>query len=233
MRITRFYIYALVDPVSSETRYIGKSAIGLSRLTNTLNKYSLKLKSPKNEWILLLLSKNTLPLFKVIEVCDFKDLDEKEKLWIKKYGLENLLNVAHGGDGGNTGKTKNIRKKVISKNLETGEITHYKYVWETEKDGFSPTKVSAVCLGKRKTHKGHIFSHKIDNLNKKIDIPKPIFNTKKPVLAVNKKTGIKSRFDSIKKAAEYTELCVTTVSNCLRNKTKCKTYDFKYIKEKQ
>lgn len=39
---------------------------------------------------------------------------------------------------------------------------------ETEIDGFLPTKVVAVCKGKRHTHKGHYFYYENDKFSKSI-----------------------------------------------------------------
>jgi hypothetical protein len=225
MSIPRFFIYALLDPDTYETRYIGQSAQGISRLNFTMNKSSLKIDSPKTKWIHSLLEKNKIPLFKIIDVCEFQELNQKEVFWISKH--DKLLNVAKGGIGGDTGKSFRNWKPVISKNIENGKTKEYRYVWEVLKDGFSPTKVSAVCLGKRKSHKGHYFAHNINEFDV-IDFKKPVFKTKKAVLCKSTQTGEVMSFDSIKEAAKYTGLCVTTISNSVRGKSKCRQYNFEY-----
>jgi group I intron endonuclease len=50
-------------------------------------------------------------------------------------------------------------RKVIAKNIETQEIKEYAYVTQTKIDGFNPSLVCAVIKGKRKSHKGYIFSY--------------------------------------------------------------------------
>ncbi len=225
MSLPRFFIYGLLDPDTYEIKYIGQSAQGISRFNFTMNKSSLNIVSPKTKWIHGLLEKNKIPLFKIIEICEFHELNQKEIYWISKY--ENLLNVALGGVGGNTGKANLRWKPVMAKNLDSGNIKEYQYVWEVEKDGFSPTKVSAVCLGKRKSHKGHSFIHKGENF-KENEIPVPFYCTKKLIRRTDIETGIIQEFDSITTAAKKSGVCIATVTNACRGKTKCRKYHFEY-----
>lgn len=226
MPISKFFIYALLDPDTYEIKYIGQSAQGISRFNFTMCKSALNIDSPKTIWVNNLLDKNKIPLFKIIEVCEYHELNQKEIEWISKYS--NLLNVACGGIGGNTRKSHLKWKPVLSKNLETNEIKEYKCVHEVTKDGFSPTKVSAVCLGKRKSHKGHLFIH-INESFKEKNISKPIFNTKKSVKRTDLKNSNIEIFDSIKLAAYDSNVSVSTVSNCCRGKSKCRNYNFEYM----
>ncbi len=227
MSLPRFFIYALLDPDTYEIKYVGQSAQGISRFNFTMNKISLMIDSPKTKWILELLNKNKIPLFKIVEVCEFQELNQKEVFWISKY--RNLLNIASGGVGGNTGKAHQKWKPVVAKNLQTGHITEYEYVWQVEKDGFYPTKVSAVCLGKRKSHKGHYFVHKGDSFNEK-EMNNPFYDTKKSVKRIEIKTGEIKIFDSINLASKNSNVCIATVSNSCRGKSKSRKYNFEYLK---
>lgn len=46
-------------------------------------------------------------------------------------------------------------KKILGTNITTGEKIYYDTKAATSKDGFSPAKVGACCLGRRKSHKGY------------------------------------------------------------------------------
>jgi len=46
------------------------------------------------------------------------------------------------------------RKPVVGTNIETGEKIYFEYMTLARKDGFQDSKISSVCRGDRKTHKG-------------------------------------------------------------------------------
>lgn len=88
-------IYALIDPVSKETRYIGQSS-------DVKNRYRQHLKdfygdTPKERWIMKLNNLGLSPEMILIE--ETQDLDVREEYWIRNIREEgnNLLNIADGG----------------------------------------------------------------------------------------------------------------------------------------
>jgi len=94
------YIYKLVDPVTLECRYIGKSIIPKERYTRHL--YEAKKLSRKNYlycWINSLLKKDLKPNIEIIDLVD--DWIFWEKFYIsyyKKLGCK-LTNLCDGGQG--------------------------------------------------------------------------------------------------------------------------------------
>lgn len=228
MPIPRFFVYGLLDPDTYDIKYIGQSSQGLRRLNRSLEKSSLKASLPKNEWIRTLISSGKIPLFKILEVCESRELDQRERFWIDRCDPSFLLNVAKGGSGGNTGRACKKWKPVLAKNMENGEIIKYDYVWQVEKDGFSPSKVSSVCLGKRKSHKGHFFKHLDKNFPDDLRFNRSINNSKKSVVCKNNKDGKEYRFESIIEASKSFGISAATISNSLRGKSSCRNYHFKY-----
>lgn len=67
-----------------------------------------------------------------------------------------------GEKGNNYGKPTN-RKKVYQFDLENNLIKEYDFVMDVKNYGFDFKKVSAVALGKQKTHKNYIWSYTINN----------------------------------------------------------------------
>lgn len=226
MQLPKFFIYGLLDPDSYELKYIGQSKQGIRRYNILLSKHSVERAFPKDVWIKSLIKNGKLPLFKILEVCDFDQVDQKEIYWINKH-KETVLNIALGGVGGNTGKSKKLWKPVISKNMITGEIKRYNHIHDTELCGFSATKVCAVCQGKRKSHLGHYFYYENDK-NNHDNFKKPIFHSKKPIICTELSTGKITRLDSIREAALFSKKCVTTVSNAVRGKTNPRGFKFEY-----
>jgi|694.fasta_scaffold00011_164 group I intron endonuclease len=66
-----------------------------------------------------------------------------------------------GKNGNNYGKPTN-RKKVYKFDLNNNLIKEYDFLSEVTKDGFNFKKVSAVALGKGKTHKNYKWSYNIN-----------------------------------------------------------------------
>lgn len=100
------YIYCLIDPRTSQKRYIGKSKDVASRVKKHLLPYYLKADTYKNRWLRQLKSNGLLPLVQILsEVSsEFDNINDVEKLWIKIFRKagHKLTNTTDGGDGGRT-----------------------------------------------------------------------------------------------------------------------------------
>lgn len=95
-------IYALVDPITRETRYVGKTDRPLTtRLRGHIDCARRTTRPPVRAWIRGLLNKGLRPEILVIEYVDDRDWREVEKSKIAQFqanGLS-LLNSTAGGDG--------------------------------------------------------------------------------------------------------------------------------------
>lgn len=87
-------IYALCCPDTKEVKYVGQSKNIRARIKSHIRGDGTK--SPKTEWIKGLSSAGSSPLVKILE--ETSDLNVAEKRHIKREGIENLLNVHHGGE---------------------------------------------------------------------------------------------------------------------------------------
>ena len=218
----KYMIYALVDPTTKNVRYIGKSCKGLHRPKEHLFPYQNKVKTHKNCWIRGLLRKGVKPEIVIIEECDRESLDEREIFWISHYNKlgHDLTNMTKGGTGGNTGGAYKKHKPVTAIEISTGKKRLYKYIWETEIDGFKATKVVAVCKKRRASHMGYYFHYSDE------EFYIPVKKTMKPILCKCKKTGKEMLFSSISEAAKSTGYCITSISNIIRGKQRCRRHDF-------
>lgn len=112
------YIYCLVDPVTFERRYIGKTKNIKERYRKHLLPYCLKSNTYKNRWLRKLLTKGLKPLVMILsEVAEWEDVNEIEKFWIRifKNAGHRLTNGTFGGDGGATMTGKKMSKEAIAK----------------------------------------------------------------------------------------------------------------------
>lgn len=97
---SKLIIYALLDPVTAEIRYIGKSCSGLARIRQHFNPSQLASKSKKSNWLKSLLNKTLYPQIKILDIAEDKvTLSNLEKSYIKQYKTDKLLNMTDGGDG--------------------------------------------------------------------------------------------------------------------------------------
>ncbi|KKN13494.1 hypothetical protein LCGC14_1005880 [marine sediment metagenome] len=158
---SKYIVYALRDPINNEVRYIGKSCSGLERPRAHTEPHRLKLKSKKNSWIKNLLNRGLKPKITILAQCmSEKSIEYWERNFISSFKRRGkLTNMTEGGTGGNTGGSWKKWKPVISTNIKSGEKKYYLFVQATRFDSFLPTKVSAVCQGKRHTHKKHKFKY--------------------------------------------------------------------------
>lgn len=101
MKIVR--IYVLIDPVTSEKRYVGKTIDQLSDRLKVHLFQSKNSKKPtyKEAWIKGLLLNNKKPLVELLEECNESNWAERERHWIafaKETGWP-ITNLSDGGDG--------------------------------------------------------------------------------------------------------------------------------------
>jgi hypothetical protein len=94
------YIYALVDPLTLETRYIGKSIRPKERLMNHCNEQA---DSWRNRWLKQLRACGLKPRLRILERIDSREQNwqDVERAWIA-YGRSEgwpLTNCTDGGDG--------------------------------------------------------------------------------------------------------------------------------------
>jgi hypothetical protein len=111
-------IYALTDPNTGETRYIGKANNAQVRFAGHLRE--TRRKTPVYCWIRSLRVKGQIPGLKIIAVCDQSDWQTVEKRAIAYARSTNakLLNVADGGDEPYCAKevrAENGRKSALSR----------------------------------------------------------------------------------------------------------------------
>lgn len=125
-------IYALLDPVTLEIRYIGKTKQKPhQRLCGHLKD---KTKCHRTRWISGLTAK---PVVQVIEQCQEDDWVSRERFWIKHYrdaGV-NLTNETSGGDGP-AQYDDHIRKKISAAN-------------KGKKRPCTPERAAAISAGKK------------------------------------------------------------------------------------
>lgn len=95
------YIYGLLDPITREIRYVGKTVNLKRRIKEHLSPSETKSKSHKNEWIKSLARNGLKPAFRILQEVSIDDWQEAEKFHIKKAKSRGhrLTNTTEGGEG--------------------------------------------------------------------------------------------------------------------------------------
>jgi group I intron endonuclease len=134
------YIYKLIDPISNDVRYVGKTN-NLNRRLSAHIKRSTTNKYHSARWINSLIDKGFKPLISIIEECTEKNWEEREIYWIsyyrEKYDLTNILDG--GGNSatyGRLGKPWSDEQRIKFRNARIGvPINHTKEGKEKRADG--------------------------------------------------------------------------------------------------
>lgn len=116
--MSKYLIYALCDPRTDETRYIGQSSSGLNRPKDHMKPSHLKSgNTHKINWINEVLRAGFVPYIKTVEeLLDPEDLDKAEIFWIYQFRAlgERLTNRNNGGNGNRGYKPTEETKQKLS-----------------------------------------------------------------------------------------------------------------------
>jgi hypothetical protein len=127
------FIYELIDPITFETRYIGKTKQLNKRLNGHLWRAKNKLSFVyKENWIRSLLNRNLKPIINIIDEVDKNEANFWEIFYISLYRSWNckLTNTTKGGDGGNGNKQS---EETIKKRINTRRNNGKPWVSEEQK----------------------------------------------------------------------------------------------------
>lgn len=187
------FIYALVDPLDNQIRYVGQSVDPTKRLLHHVLPSGLKEKNYKANWMKQLSVLGLQPKLIILEKTLDAFANDRERFFIRIYGSFGfkLTNMTQGGqDGGST------LIPVVRIDPKTGEEKKYDSVKDTEKDGFKATCVTRVCKGKHVHHGGYRWQYigqQKNTKNSKIKHPRKILRS---VTGINLLTKEKVIFSS-------------------------------------
>ena len=167
--------------------------------------------------------------FEIIEQCDSKLLNQKEKEWIKYYdSYYNGYNATLGGDESHI----HLGDPIEVYNLQGQYITTYPNITEAAKViGVSRNTIYGIVFGNRLSTKG--FQFKLVNDNNTI---KPYTNKqggKKSVVQKDDNANVIQVFESATEAARQLHLDASTITKCCKGKLKhTGGYQWSYLEDK-
>ena len=240
------YIYKLVDPRTSEVRYVGKTTNLKYRLTNHISEAKKRYKrdgkyireTEKMQWIKSLLKLQLKPILKIVaKVLDIHG-EYWEEFYIKKYKYELNQNILNWDDKGKgtagcfkpmVEKSILSRKRVIQYDHTGKKLNIFISLQEAEKaTGIPHGNISRVCNGIYKQQRGFIFKYAEDKRKvKAVEIPIPLH---KKVIATSQDGAIRE-FESIMQASRETGVdssYISRICNGIYNKSSHKNIHFKF-----
>lgn len=211
-------IYALVEPITLEIKYIGKTKQELSKRLYAHIHESKSSNTKKNKWIKSLINKNLKPKIEEIDFVPESEWEFWEMYWIsqfKAWGFE-LKNTDEGGKGQssefmkkNNPMFKKENREKISKSLQGNTFAKgFKHTEETKK--------------KVKNNHARFWKNKKRN-QRTID---KISQTKShPIYQFNLEGKFIKKFNSVKEAIIETKSDRATIYRCLNKQVKkCKGF---------
>lgn len=225
------YIYGLIDPITSELRYIGKSFDPKKRLVQHLEPGQLKQKTHKSRWLNKLNKKGLVPELIILESnLSVEYANEAEQFFIEYFKSigSRLTNGRPGGDGGAYFDPKR-RKKIID--LETGVIysSAEQVARQFDLDVFH---LRVATRGERTVSiKGKYFAYWKESNSKEwvyseLKRRKIKSNKLKPIQIIE--TG--QKFKSVKSIAEFLKVKPRQISRVLSGeRTKIRGYSLKIL----
>ena len=114
------FIYALLDPITLEIRYIGKADDPKFRLGRHLRENSGG--THKVRWIKKLKSLDLIPELMVIERVSKVCWQERERFWVNHFRGPRLTNSIDGGIGGNNPSEETRRLMSLNSRMKDAEV---------------------------------------------------------------------------------------------------------------
>lgn len=154
---SRIYIYALIDPRTSEPRYIGKTNNPQKRFAHHLNPRKEDM-SYRANWIRSLQRLGLQPTVMILEETDESQWPARERWWVA-YGIKEGWRLTNGDSGGSGGK------KPTPETVEKLRVSHSGYKHTPEAKG----KLSLAMRGRKASEatkeklrkREHTWGHKI------------------------------------------------------------------------
>lgn len=212
--MNKYLIYGLIDPITNELRYVGKSSDGLRRPKEHWRARDLhRLQDHCHRWVRSVFQKTKgPPEIIIIEETTKEELSNAEVFYIAYYKSlgADLTNLTAGGEGGGRPCKKIIRNDgVIFQSLREA----------AKSVNSSPGQ---VCFAIRKNYrvKGYEFKYLTQGHNMVWDCHKF------PKHAVRVKRSDGKIFNSIKEAARDLGVKPSMICNAIRFNRKTRGYNF-------
>ena len=141
------FIYKLIDPITEEIRYIGKT----NNPKNRLNSHIYRAKTSDSVqhvlfWIKSLINKGFKPQMEVIETCCQETWSDREIYWIAKHkemGCR-LCNHQKGGGSCLTPLQVSKKKKSMSDLFSKYDVPTKRDIWSKIQEGWSLKDIQKV-----------------------------------------------------------------------------------------
>ena len=146
-----YFIYALLDPITKQIRYIGKTDNLRERFYTHCHSFD---KTHKSNWIKKLISETgQLPLLRILERVEENEWAEREKYWIARAKAEgySLTNLTIGGESVMDGRRHTSESRL---KMRLAATRHFPNKLGAKLSPESCRRISVAKLGKPSSLKG-------------------------------------------------------------------------------
>lgn len=215
-------IYALCCPVSLNVRYVGQTIQPVEKRLMQHLTMSIKKKSHLGYW---LKSINDTPLLKILEICEYSQLNEKELYWIDFHKNNNLVNSMIGcKKSGHHIHSKESKIKIgeSTKRIHTGLKRSIETRNKIREKAIGRKRSAETIRKSIESRKGKPFSEEAKRNMSIAKKGKPV--SKQAIIARNEKCSIKvycyslllkscKEFKSIKECASFFKVYPNSISD--------------------
>jgi hypothetical protein len=195
------YIYALIDPIDTSVRYIGKTVTPNKRLSEHISECK-NVRHRRANWINSLLIKNIKPEMIILKICPLSEFEKYESEFIKFYKSNNLTNSDENGQGNKNRKrdiidriAKKLSKKVYRFDLGGNFIDEYVSVRDAgRKLNINHSHIVRCCNGVIKHTNKFIFKYDRNSSFDKVSIPNAV---KKEIVEIDLNLNIIGKWKSL------------------------------------
>lgn len=220
-------IYKLLDPITKEIRYIGKTVKSLDKRLNDHIYDCKRATNHRTNWINSLLKKELIPIIEEIENVPWSKSQDREMYWIayfKEKGYK-LCNATIGGEGCLGRVLSDISKDKLSKSLSKRLIycydkqfnflnTYYSSGDAARQLNLSDGPILRCARKERRCYNNYIFSY--TELNESDKLIKPKSRIIK-VIQYDLNGNLIKEFNSLKEAIKETGICNSVIFRYAEN----------------
>jgi hypothetical protein len=210
-------IYALIEPITLEIKYIGKTKQLLNKRLSAHLCESNKSNTKKNTWLRSLKSKGLKPKIEELDCVSELEWEFWEQYWIsqfKAWGFD-LKNTDEGGKGQSSEFMKKYNPMFEKKHRDTVSLT---LIGNQRAKGFKHSEETKAKSsgGLKEFYKKN---QRTKEHNKKIAL-KNIETKRNPVYQYDMNNSFIKKYDSVREASISTGSEKTTLYDCLNGKYK-------------
>lgn len=213
-------IYILIDPITNEIRYVGKTVSTLNqRLNGHVHEAKTGVNFHKKHWFAKLEKQGLKPIIKQIDEVEDADWKEKERYYISLYKQtgNRLINLLEGGNGFTSNDVKKLWKNKKYRFDQTERMKGTKNPFYGKKHSNETKQILSTKCGKVGKNHPLYGTHLSKKTKEKVRLNQP---NRKPIQRMDLDGNILDKWDGIRKMCRELNLDMAAVKRVILGKNK-------------